>query len=87
MHINVVQALPNGVKSLDRPGPAQILGLLSDEQFSVIVSHNAGLPDQSLVLQLTACYLLVDALQAHEEHAVTESGNKWTAILVRSVFN
>ncbi len=78
---------PNGVKSLDRSGPAQFLGLFSNEQFGVVVSHNAGLPDQTLVLQLTACYLLIDALQTHEEHAVSKSNDKQTSVLVILSFN
>ncbi len=73
---------PDGVQSLDRSGPAQFLGLFSNEQFGVVVSHNAGLPDQSLVLQLTACYLLIDALQTHEEHAVSKSNDTQTSVLV-----
>lgn len=64
--------LPDSIQPLHRAGPAEALGLLLDQQLSIVVRHHAGFTNQSLVLQLTACDLLVQTLQAHQEHAVPE---------------
>ena len=63
---------PYSIQPLHRCGPAKSLRLLSDQQLSVVISHHTGFTDQSLVLQIVACDLLVQALQAHQEHTVSE---------------
>lgn len=64
--------LPDSIQPLHRAGPAEALGLLLDQQLGIVVCHHAGFANQSLVLQLTACDLLVQTLQAHQEHAVAK---------------
>lgn len=63
---------PYSIESLHRCGPTQSLSLVSNQQLSVVISHHARFADQSLVLQVVACDLLVQIFQADQEHAVTE---------------
>lgn len=46
--------------------------MLVDQVFGIAVGDCAGFANQGLVLQLPACHLLVDVLQAEKESAVAE---------------
>lgn len=74
-HWNIVTLSnsPNGIQSLDRLCPSQLLCLLSDQQLCIVIGHHTGLPNQSLILQVMTCDLLIDAFQTHQEHSMTES--------------
>lgn len=70
--LNVIGNSPYSIQPFHRSGPAQTLCLLSYQQLCVVVGHHAGFTDQSLILQLMAGHLLVEILQAHQEHPMSK---------------
>lgn len=48
------------------------LSLLFYQVFSIAVGDCAGFANQGLILQLPACHLLVDVLQAEKESAMAK---------------
>lgn len=64
--------LPNCIEASDGRLPALLLCLLFYQVFSIAVGDCAGFANQGLVLQLPACHLLVDVLQAEEESAMAK---------------
>lgn len=68
--------LPDSVERCNWWSPASLCSLCSDQILSVMISQLTGFPHQGLILQLPACDLLVDVLQAHHECAVTKSVNR-----------
>lgn len=66
------QSLPYSIEPLDGGGPAPPLRLLPDEFLRVLVSEDAGLAHQALVLQLSACHFAVNGFQAQQEGAVAK---------------
>lgn len=60
--------------------PLPLHGLASDEVLCKMVGQLAGFPHESLVLQVPACYLLIDVLQAHEERPVAKPAANETGL-------
>lgn len=65
-------SLPDGVEGRDGDLPLPLDSLGSDEVFCKVVGEFAGFPHEGFVLQVFACYLLVNVLKANEERPVTE---------------
>ncbi len=63
---------PYSIQGSDGCSPASRSSLFSDEELSEMVGQFTGLPHERLILQLFSSDLLIDALQAHHERAVTE---------------
>lgn len=67
---------PYSVKGSDGKFPLLLHSLASDEVLCKMVGQLAGFPHEGLVLQVSARYLLVDVLQAHEKRPVAKPGPK-----------
>lgn len=64
--------LPNCIEASDGSLPALLLCLLLDQVLGIAIGDWAGFANQSLILQLPARHLLVDALQAEKESAMAK---------------
>lgn len=67
---------PYSVKGSDGKFPLILHSLAPDEVLCKVVGQLTGFPHEGLVLQVSACYLLVDILQAHEKRPVAKPGPK-----------
>lgn len=54
--------LPYSIKGCDGKFPLPLDGLASDEVLCKLVGQLTGLSHKSLILQVFACYLLIDVL-------------------------
>jgi hypothetical protein len=63
---------PKEVKSFDGASDAHVCGHLGDGMLGKAVCDLAWLADQKCILQLLACQLLIQRLQAHKKRAVSK---------------
>lgn len=69
LRTHLSRKLPNSVDG----GERVVVVLQSQLMLSILVGQQTGFPQQRLVPELSACQLLVNRLQAHQEHSMTKS--------------